>query len=39
MTYSVHHLVDARLRGAVSEYLGRERAYMQRVVSGEEEGE
>jgi predicted N-acyltransferase len=39
MTYSVHHLVDARLRGAVSEYLGREREYMQRVVNGEEDGE
>jgi predicted N-acyltransferase len=39
LTYSVHHLVDSRLRGAVSEYLGRERDYMQRVVNGEEEGE
>ena len=39
MTYSVHHLVDPRLRGAVSEYLERERDYMQQVVNGEEEGE
>jgi predicted N-acyltransferase len=39
MTYSVHHLADARLRGAVTEYLGRERAYMERVVSGEEDDE
>jgi predicted N-acyltransferase len=39
LTYSVHHIVDDRLRGAVSEYLGRERDYMQRVVNGEEEGE
>jgi predicted N-acyltransferase len=39
MTYSVHHLVDARLRGAVSEYLVREREYMERVVRGEEQGE
>jgi uncharacterized protein len=39
MTYSVHHLADARLRGAVTEYLGRERDYIERVVSGEEEDE
>jgi predicted N-acyltransferase len=39
MTYSVHHLVDARLNGAIREYLGREREYVQRVVSGEEEEE
>jgi predicted N-acyltransferase len=41
MTYSVHHLVDARLSGAVRDYLEREREYMQRVVDGEddEEGE
>jgi predicted N-acyltransferase len=39
MTYSVHHLVDARLRGAVSEYLTRERDYVQRVVNGEEDGD
>ena len=39
LTYSVHHLVDPRLRGAVSEYLGRERDYMDRVVRGEIEEE
>jgi predicted N-acyltransferase len=39
LTYSVHHLVDSRLRGAVGEYLGRERDYIRRVVNGEEEGE
>lgn len=37
LTYSVHHLVDARLSGAVRDYLGREREYIQRVVNGEEE--
>ncbi len=39
MTYSVHHLADTRLRGAVTEYLGRERDYIERVVNGEEEDE
>ncbi|HKQ69184.1 MAG TPA: GNAT family N-acetyltransferase, partial [Polyangiaceae bacterium] len=28
LTYSAHHLVDARLSGAVREYLGREREHM-----------
>jgi predicted N-acyltransferase len=37
LTYSVHHLVDPRLRSAVSDYLARERDYMDRVVRGEEE--
>jgi predicted N-acyltransferase len=37
MTYSVHHLVDARLSLAVRDYLQREREYMQRLVSGEED--
>ncbi len=37
LTYSVHHLVDPRLRGVVRDYLQREREYMQRVVNGEEE--
>ncbi len=37
LTYSVHHLVDSRLSGAVRDYLEREREYIQRVVNGEEE--
>ena len=36
MTYSVHHLADPRLRAAVSDYLGRERDYMQRIVTGDD---
>jgi len=39
LTYSVHHLVDVRLNAAIREYLGREREYMQRVVSGEVEAD
>jgi predicted N-acyltransferase len=39
LTYSVHHLVDARLSRAVRDYLEREREYIQRVVNGEEEDE
>jgi len=37
LTYSAHHLVDARLSSAVRDYLEREREYIQRVVNGEEE--
>ena len=39
LTYSVHHLADPRLRAAVSDYLARERDYMQRIVNGEEEAD
>ena len=37
LTYSVHHLVDRKLAGPIAEYLGREREYIARVASGEEE--
>jgi predicted N-acyltransferase len=36
LTYSVHHLADPRLRAAVSDYLGRERDYMKRIVAGDD---
>jgi predicted N-acyltransferase len=35
LTYSMHHLADARLSAAVRDYLGREREHMGRVASGE----
>src|SRR5258708_73386 len=38
LTYSAHHLLDARLSEAIREYLGREHEYIQGGVKGEEEG-